>query len=326
MDVIDLGKEFFLTRFSCKEDHDMVLKKVWIRLNELPIEYYEVEVLKQIGNSVGKVLRINTHTAAEARGRFARLYVQVDIDKPLVTNILIGGIHQPVNYEGIHKLCFSCGRIGHRKEAYPYTLRSSPKSDKDNDNNEDVPVSNSHEGYDLVDPKQGEAPRSPKQEDTYGPSVVVTKKRQGNRGARNKPEGSGIGYLRVSGGTAYLNVGAKSNHMKVDKTKAEEAHLTSQAQSPKAMMSTNNGLKNMGYSKGAIFLTDAKQMGQFNQGVATTQAKSASVKGKKEFTCSKAHISLKSVGILQNKLHSPPPQSLAMELAHEVIQNFCSRP
>lgn len=29
---------------------------VWIRLNELPIEYYEVEVLEQIGNTIGKYL------------------------------------------------------------------------------------------------------------------------------------------------------------------------------------------------------------------------------------------------------------------------------
>ena len=48
---------------------------VWISLNELPIEYYEVEVLKQIENSIGKVLRIDTHTVAKARGRFARLCV-----------------------------------------------------------------------------------------------------------------------------------------------------------------------------------------------------------------------------------------------------------
>ena len=96
-------------QFSCKEDHDMVLRRgpwflgdhflsirpwepnfkplmvsvstiaVWIRLNELPIEYYEVEALQQLGNSIGKVLRIDTHTVAETRGRFARLCVQVDI-------------------------------------------------------------------------------------------------------------------------------------------------------------------------------------------------------------------------------------------------------
>ena len=35
---------------------------MWIRLNKLPIEYYEVEVLKQLGNSIGKVLQIDTHT------------------------------------------------------------------------------------------------------------------------------------------------------------------------------------------------------------------------------------------------------------------------
>lgn len=74
LDVIDLGKKFFLTRFCCKEDQDKVLRNgpwfigehflsirpwepnfkpsttnvssiaVWIRLNELSIEYYEVEV------------------------------------------------------------------------------------------------------------------------------------------------------------------------------------------------------------------------------------------------------------------------------------------
>ena len=101
LDVIELGKEFFLTRFCCKEDNDKVLKNgpwfigehflsiwpwepnfkpsimnvssiaVWIRLNELPIEYYELEVLKQIGNTIGKILRIDTHTVAKARGRFA---------------------------------------------------------------------------------------------------------------------------------------------------------------------------------------------------------------------------------------------------------------
>ncbi|XP_023873265.1 uncharacterized protein At4g02000 [Quercus suber] len=155
MDVTDLGKEFCLTRFSCKEDHDMVLRRgpwfvgdnflsirprkpnfkpsstnvssivVWIRLNELSIEYYEMEVLKQIGNSVGKIFRIDTYTAIEARGCFASLCAQVDIGKPLVTTVLIGGIHQAVNYEGIHKLCFSCGWIGHRKDSCPYIIRSS---------------------------------------------------------------------------------------------------------------------------------------------------------------------------------------------------------
>ena len=26
-------------------------------------------------------------------------------------------------YEGIHKLCFTCGRVVHKVEAFPYTIR-----------------------------------------------------------------------------------------------------------------------------------------------------------------------------------------------------------
>ena len=67
----------------------------------------------QIGKTVGTVLQIDTHTASETRGRFARPCVQIDVTKPLVTGILIGKVEQLVLYEGIHRLCFDCGRVGH---------------------------------------------------------------------------------------------------------------------------------------------------------------------------------------------------------------------
>ncbi|KAK9998046.1 hypothetical protein SO802_017649 [Lithocarpus litseifolius] len=152
MDCVDLGKDFFLVHFSLKEDYSSVLRKgpwffgdhflsirpwepninldtanvsfvaTWVRLNSLPIEYYEVEVLNEIGQAIGKVLRIDTHTALGSKGRYARLCVQIDVDKPLPTTILIGKLEQPISYEGIHKLCFSCGRVGHRKENCSYTI------------------------------------------------------------------------------------------------------------------------------------------------------------------------------------------------------------
>lgn len=67
---------------------------------------------------------MDTHTASETNGRFARLCVQVDVDKPLITTVLIGKFKQKVSYEGIHKKCFSYGRIGHRRESCPYTVKA----------------------------------------------------------------------------------------------------------------------------------------------------------------------------------------------------------
>lgn len=104
---------------------------VWVRFNELPIEYYDGKVLRQIGKALGTVLRVDTHTATEARGRYARLCVQVDVSKPLITMVRIGQHNQAVVYEGVNKLCFSCGRLGHRREACQYTIKPPQSSLKD---------------------------------------------------------------------------------------------------------------------------------------------------------------------------------------------------
>ena len=68
------------------------------------MELYESDVLQQIEGAIGKVLRIDTHIALEAKGRYARLCIQVNVDKPLVNTILIGRFEQLVIYKGIHKL------------------------------------------------------------------------------------------------------------------------------------------------------------------------------------------------------------------------------
>lgn len=119
LDCVDLSYGFFLVRFYSKEDLERVIKRVpwfigdhffslrpwepffkpsftkvssttvWIRLNELPIELYETEVLKEISEAIGKVLRINSHTAMEALGRYTRLCVQININRSLINTILI---------------------------------------------------------------------------------------------------------------------------------------------------------------------------------------------------------------------------------------------
>ena len=49
--------------------------------------------------------------------------IQIDINRPFINTILIGRFEQAVTYEGIQRLCFSCGRVSHKVEACPYTIR-----------------------------------------------------------------------------------------------------------------------------------------------------------------------------------------------------------
>lgn len=93
----------------------------WIRLSELPIEFFHLEILKSIGNRIGHFIRIDAITNTIARGRFACLCVQLDMDKPLWNHITIGSFTQPIQYENLPNLCYACGRIGHVKDGYTYS-------------------------------------------------------------------------------------------------------------------------------------------------------------------------------------------------------------
>ena len=223
LDCVDLGNGFFLTWFYLREDFEAILKKgpwfiggfflsirlwepnfhpatanvssiaVWIRLNELPIEYYHAEALHQIGKTIGNVLRVDTHTASETRGRFARLCIQVDVNKPLATAILIGKFEQPICYKGIHKLCFVCGRMGHTQEFCPQVVRQDLPIKKaktvaegerevgscnervtNNDKSDQGPTESV-----LANEQMGDT------DGRYGPWVVVTRKKNGTRSQRS---------------------------------------------------------------------------------------------------------------------------------------------
>ncbi|XP_025692388.1 uncharacterized protein At4g02000-like [Arachis hypogaea] len=149
IEVINIGNEFFIVKFFSQEDLDYALTggpwkifdhyltlrfwkpdfnpteaiidtvAAWIRLSGFAIEYYEDEMLKKIGNVIGRTLKVDTNTADKCRGRFARLCVELDLSQPLISQYSINGVCYLVEYEGIHNICFSCGIVGHEKANCP---------------------------------------------------------------------------------------------------------------------------------------------------------------------------------------------------------------
>ena len=68
---------------------------VWIRLVELPIEFFH-DILRVVGNTIGTFLRIDNITTLVAKGCFARICVQIDLDKSLMPHITIGNFLQKI--------------------------------------------------------------------------------------------------------------------------------------------------------------------------------------------------------------------------------------
>ncbi|XP_012453509.1 uncharacterized protein LOC105775544 [Gossypium raimondii] len=58
----------------------------WIRFPGLPGYLYNHKIITEIGEMVGKVVKLDMNTDNRTRGRFARLAVYVDLEKPLNTN------------------------------------------------------------------------------------------------------------------------------------------------------------------------------------------------------------------------------------------------
>lgn len=204
--LIDLGNDYFLAKFSADEDYEFVLTggpwmvfdhyltvkqwyvgfnpqlegihhiAAWVRLPDTLMECYNERFLNLIGNRIGKTVRIDHTTNVQARGKFARLCVEVDLDKPLLANYRWEGQPLKIEYEGMHLICFHCGRYGHQKDACIYMIRPMPKP------HETTKADNSKDSE-----KQQGQPMPESNEDRYGPWLVVTKPRRTRKG---NPDGA----------------------------------------------------------------------------------------------------------------------------------------
>ncbi|XP_019170572.1 PREDICTED: uncharacterized protein LOC109166143 [Ipomoea nil] len=221
MELIDLEHDYFLARFELQRDYDiarcegpwviqdhyLIVQQwkpnfrpqtnktqkicVWVRLPDIPIEYFDEETLIKLGDKIGKTIKIDDMTCLESRGKFARICVEIDITKQLLAKFTIEDEEYPIEYEGIHLICFKCGKYGHKFDSCGQDVQQQPKPSTESmeddspkektDDNPQKPVENLQENTTKAHLK-----------DRFGPWMLVSRKdrrppgRSGNQDATHK--------------------------------------------------------------------------------------------------------------------------------------------
>lgn len=86
---------------------------VWVRLSNIPVNFYHKAILMGIAKGLGKPVRVDATTLNFERARFARVCVEVNLKKSLKGSVLINGERYFVSYEGLTNICSLCGLYGH---------------------------------------------------------------------------------------------------------------------------------------------------------------------------------------------------------------------
>ncbi|KAI9081654.1 hypothetical protein K1719_036390 [Acacia pycnantha] len=101
----------------------------WIRLPDVPFEFYNVESLRRIGNMIGRMIKVDRSTSVYDKGGFARICVEIDLKQPLLPTYKVFGEERAIVYEGLHQVCFQCGKYGHQKKFCPLNQTEESKQD-----------------------------------------------------------------------------------------------------------------------------------------------------------------------------------------------------
>jgi hypothetical protein len=145
-------KPRLLRLFEWKKDfnmhtHRQTHTQVWIRLWELPQEYWLERTLYEIAGAVGTPLLIDNVTRNRLFGHYARILVDLDLSKDIFYEIMVEreGFAFPltIEYERLPDFCKHCNSIGHDvsncRWLYPRKDDTNKKS-ADGKGKEKVPV------------------------------------------------------------------------------------------------------------------------------------------------------------------------------------------
>ncbi|KAL5769783.1 hypothetical protein ACOSP7_013937 [Xanthoceras sorbifolium] len=143
---------------------------IWVRLSRLPMEFIDADLLWRSGGMSGNTLKVDPVTETQARGRFARLCVEIDISKPLLGSLFVNGRTIRVKYENMELICFNCGIYCQSKD----TCRDGVV-----------------EQQNVVNAEKENVVHNGNQDNPYGPWLQVSYNKNGMRGPKGR---SGIRY------------------------------------------------------------------------------------------------------------------------------------
>ncbi|CAN0908429.1 hypothetical protein LINGRAHAP2_LOCUS25280 [Linum grandiflorum] len=172
---------------------------VWVRFPKLPYQYYQRDIFVGLGNLIGRFIRIDTPTLRSARGKFARIAVEINVAEPVATGVLLDGVWQDVEYENLPSFCFECGLLGHEVSCCPRL-----------DSLVVVPDSRVA-GAPLPVPPAGEEEPSRSE---FGPWLTVQRKVRGIKKASLPPVSNGFDSKEARKGKSISQTGTSTDYAK----------------------------------------------------------------------------------------------------------------
>lgn len=185
-ELMDIGHGYFMVKFDLEGDRTKVMEEgpwmifdhyltvqrwtpefasptakidetmVWIRFSGLNVFYYDESILWAMASAVGTPIKVDSNTLDVRRGRYARVCVQIDLNKPVIGKVWMRNFWYKVEYEGLHRICSTCGCYGHlsrecRTEARPIVVHTTAAIT----HKEGVTAANHQEGETTTPLKEG---------------------------------------------------------------------------------------------------------------------------------------------------------------------------
>jgi len=120
------------------DKEDLTWAPVWIRIYSLPDEYWDEDILKDIGNGIGEFIKAADETKSRKYTSYARICVFIRLNEALPEAVTL--VHrdeewiQTLDYEHVPFHCRKCHALGHLFRDCPLNVKASPPESSESPN------------------------------------------------------------------------------------------------------------------------------------------------------------------------------------------------